>query len=211
MEEHERMMEIFKRAKAIISGHFVFTSLRHGDHYINKDAIYVDPEQIKILCEYIAKHFQEEKIEIVAGPAVGGVILSQWVSYALNQFTAEYSRILAVYAEDGPNETKIFKRGYDKLIPGKRVLVVEDITTTGGSVRKVVDSVRHLNGTVVGVGLLCNRGGVTAKDLGVEEIFSVISLDLKSYDEKNCPQCKNNIPINTDLGKGAEYLARKKI
>ena len=213
VDEKERM-EIFEKAKAIIFGHFVYSSGRHGEVYVNKDAIYIDSERIKLLCDDIAKHFREKEIEIVAGPAVGGVILTQWVSYALNQLTIRGKRILAVYAEDGPNETKIFKRGYDKLIPGKKVLVVEDITTTGGSVKKVIDSVRYLNGTVVGLGLLCNRGGVSAEYLGVEEMFSLISLDLESYKEEDCPQCKDNVPINTDVGKGAEYLAslaRKKI
>jgi orotate phosphoribosyltransferase len=210
MDEKERM-EIFKKAKAIIFGHFVYASGRHGGVYVNKDAIYIDPEWIKLLCEDIAKHFQGKEIDVVAGPAVGGVILTQWVSYALSQLTVGDNRILAVYAEDGPNETKIFKRGYDKLIPGKKVLIVEDITTTGDSVKKVIDLVKYFNGTVVGVGLLCNRGGVNAEYLGVEEMFSLISLDLESYEEEDCLLCKDNVPINTELGKGAEYLARKKI
>jgi len=210
MDEKERM-EIFKKAKAIIFGHFVYSSGRHGGVYVNKDAIYIDPEWIKLLCEDIAKHFQEKEIDVVAGPAVGGVILTQWVSYALSQLTIGDNRVLAVYAEDGPNETKIFKRGYDKLIPGKKVLIVEDITTTGGSVKKVIDLVKYFNGTIVGVGLLCNRGGVSTEYLGVEEMFSLISLDLESYEEEDCPLCKDNVPVNTELGKGAEYLARKKI
>ncbi len=91
----------------------------------------------------------------------------------------------------------------------KKVLVVEDILTTGGSVKKVVEATRAIGSTVIGVGALCNRGGVTAKELGeVPQLFALINVQLDAWDEKACPLCAKKIPINTEVGKGQEFLAK---
>jgi orotate phosphoribosyltransferase len=104
----------------------------------------------------------------------------------------------------------VFRRGYDKLIPGKQVLVVEDVLTTGGTVKKVVGAVRELGGIVVGVGALVNRGGITAKDVGdVPRLGALINITLDVWDEKACPLCEQGVPINTDVGKGREFLDRR--
>lgn len=104
-----------------------------------------------------------------------------------------------------------FKRGYDKLIAGKRVLVVEDVLTTGGSVRAVVDAIRALKGDIVGVGVLCNRGGITVQDIGdVPRLEALVHVTLDAWDEAECPLCRQGVPINTSVGKGSEFLVRKK-
>jgi orotate phosphoribosyltransferase len=214
MQEHD-ILKILREKGAIYTGdHFVYTSGKHGSIYVNKDSIYTSTEKTKLLCKEIAKHFSGQEIERVAGPAIGGVILAQWVTYLLNEINkiivdSKYSEILAVYAEDGPDETKIFKRGYDKLIPGKKVLIVEDIITTGGSVRKLINSIKDLGGQVIGVACLCNRGGIEAENLKIPELFSLVNLPLDSFLEDECPLCKIGVPINTELGKGREYLDKK--
>jgi len=211
MEESE-FLKIFEKVGAIIvNSHFVLTSGKHTSTYVNKDAIYPFTNKVAQLCFAIAWHFSEKRIEVVAGPAVGGVILAQRVASELNRFNL-YTRIpevLGVYAEDGPDDTKIFKRGYDKLIPGKRVLVVEDVLTTGGSVKKLIDSVKALGGEVVGVGALCNRGGIKAEDIEAPELFALTNVPLEAFDEEECALCKAGVPINTEVGKGKEYLAKK--
>jgi len=102
----------------------------------------------------------------------------------------------------------IIRRGYDKLVSGKKVLGVEDILTTGGSVKKVIKATRVLDGNIIGVGVLCNRGGITAKDLDVPRLFSLVNVALEMWDENDCPLCATNVPINTSVGKGKEFLKK---
>ncbi|NBX76621.1 MAG: phosphoribosyltransferase, partial [Proteobacteria bacterium] len=111
--------------------------------------------------------------------------------------------ILSVYAEPTPEKNFIVKRGYDQLIKSKKVLVVEDILTTGGSVRKVVETARTIPCEIIGVSALCNRGGITASDLGEVPILKCLfNINLEAWDPKDCPLCAQKIPINTSLGKG---------
>ncbi len=206
------ILEIFERTGAILKGHFVLASGKHGSIYINKDAVYRYAELVSTLCKGIAEHFRNPTsygIDVVAAPAVGGVILSQWTAYWLSKLRGE--TILAVFAEKSEDgKTFIFKRGYAGSIAKQRILVVEDVLTTGGSARKVVEAVRNLEGEVVGLGVFCNRGGITPEDVGnVPEIFALIDLDFESWDEADCPLCAQRVPINTEVGKGREFLARK--
>ena len=94
-------------------------------------------------------------------------------------------------------------RGYDELIRGKRVLVLEDILTTGNSVKKVIEVARQIPCDIVGVAALCNRGGITSAQIGnVPELFSLLELSLETWEPKDCPMCQQKIPINTSVGKG---------
>ncbi len=109
--------------------------------------------------------------------------------------------------------TRILKRGYDKVVQGKRCLVVEDVINSGVTVVKTVDAIRAAGGEVIGVGALCNRSGgkVTANTLGVPELFSLLDLRMEMFKEDECPICKEHGPesVRTDLGKGKEFLVRK--
>lgn len=103
----------------------------------------------------------------------------------------------------------VIKRGYDKLVTGRRVLVVEDILTTGGSIRKTIEAVRNINGRVIAAAALCNRGSVTAEAIGAPELFSLINIDFQSYNPAECLLCKAGVPINTNVGKGKQFLERQ--
>lgn len=108
--------------------------------------------------------------------------------------------------------TFVIKRGYDKLTTGKNILVVEDVVTTGGSVKKVIEATRVNGGKVVGLGVLCNRGGITPQDVAnPPKFFALVNVTLDAWDEAECPLCANNVPINIDVGKGKDFLARKKV
>lgn len=205
----QEVLDTLKEAGAVITNsHIVYTSGKHGTAYINKDAIYPYTMKISQLCRVIAGNFfrNDEDVQVVVGPALGGIVLTQWVADHLTQLTC--NTVLAVYAEKDSNGDFIFTRGYDKLIERKRVLVVEDILNTGGSARKVVDLVYRTGGNPVGVGVLCNRGGVTAHDLNVAKLASLVNVSLEAWDAKDCPLCARNEPINTDVGKGREFLAK---
>lgn len=207
----KQIMDIFTDTHALIEGsHFVYTSGRHGSAYFNKDAIYPHTDKIADLCyELVSNLIQKEKVfdvDVVIGPALGGIILSQWAAYHLGQIRMR--DVLAVYAEKDESGAFVIKRGYDELIKGKKVLLVEDVLTTGGSVKKVVEAVRSLDGQILGVGALCNRGKVTAADIGdVPVLLSLINIQMKAWASEECPLCKQNVPINTDVGKGRQFLA----
>mgnify|MGYP001570388706 FL=1 len=205
----QKILSMLREVNAIITeSHIVYTSGKHGSAYVNKDAIYPYTNKVSELCREIAKFFVDEEVEAVVGPEKGAIILSQWVARHLSCITGR--EVLAVYAEKTEDGGFIIKRGYDKLIEHKRVLVVEDILTTGGSAKKVIEATRALGGNVVGLGVICNRGGIKPEDVGgVPELFALVNITLDAWDEAECPLCKNDFPINTDVGKGREFLARK--
>ncbi len=201
--EEQQILDILARVGAVITGtHVVYTSGRHGKTYVNKDALYTSTEDTSAVCAQIAAHFASAGVEVVAGPTVGGVILTQWVAHH-SPPTAHGRQPAAIYAEEVDGK-RVFRRGYADFIPGKRVLVVEDILTTGGSARKVVDAVRVAGGEVVGLGALCNRGNVSAETVGAPEVYTLLTLPLTSWEAADCPLCRAGMPINTKVGKGGK-------
>jgi len=204
----DQVLELLEKVGAFRSGHFVFTSGRHSDSYVNKDALYTYTHDTSKLCKAMAERFADKQVNVVVGPAVGAAILSQLVAYHLTDISGK--EVYGAYADKDGQGGFILKRGYDQLIKGKNVLVVEDLTTTGGSIKKVVDVVRGLGGNVVGVIPIVNRGGVTAEAVGnPPEFLSLVTLDLESWDEAECELCAKGIPVNTDIGHGREFMAKK--
>ncbi|MDO8664428.1 MAG: phosphoribosyltransferase family protein [Candidatus Liptonbacteria bacterium] len=207
MINEQDVWELLKRAGAILNGHFVYVSGKHGLEYINKYALYARVPATALLCLQIANQFANDEVDVVAGPAMGGVILSQWTAYYLARICDREVR--AVFA-DKAGDDFVFGRGYDEFIPGKNVLVVQDVLTTGGDAKKTIEAVRDLGGNVVGLGALCNRGGVLSADVANPQKFAVLTAaNMVSYDEKECPLCVQGVPINTDVGHGREFLARR--
>lgn len=102
------------------------------------------------------------------------------------------------------------KRGYDKLLAGKNVLVVEDILTTGTSARNTIETARLLGCEIIGLGVLCNRGSVTREMVGnPPELFALMDVKLDSWPAEECPLCAKKVTINTTVGKGGDFLASK--
>jgi orotate phosphoribosyltransferase len=202
----EEALSILTEHQAVLKDtHVVYTSGRHGSAYVNKDAIYPDTLAVSALCQGIAEHFAAAAVQVVAAPAVGGVILSQWTAFHLTRLD---DPCLAVYAEKADGGF-LFRRGYDRLLRGKRVLVVEDVITTGGSLRAVIDAVRQCGAAVIGAGVLCNRGQLTADQVGgPPELYALTEIQLESWEEAECPLCRRAVPVNTAVGKGKEFLKR---
>ena len=197
-----RVREILAEARAIVTdSHVVYTSGKHGSAYVNKDAVYPHTARVAELCRHLADAAATQRPEVVCGPAMGGIILAQWTGHHLG--------LPAVYAEKAPEGGMALRRGYDRLVAGKRVLVVEDVLNTGGSVRDAVAAVRAAGGVVVAVGALVNRGGVTAADTGAPVLVSLLDVALDAWDATACPLCRDGVPINTDVGKGREFLAKR--
>ncbi len=200
------VLEMLEGVGAIVrNDHILYTSGRHGRDYVNKDAVYPYLGKIGELCREMARQFQDDGIEVVIGPAIGGVILSQWVTFHLLELGS--ADTLSVYAEK-EKEDFVIKRGYEQIVRGKRVLVVEDVLTTGGSAKKVIEVVRANEGVVCGLAVLCNRGGVTPEDIGnPPKLIALSNLKMESWVPADCPMCKDKIPFNQTLGKGREFMA----
>jgi orotate phosphoribosyltransferase len=196
-----RAREILAEARAIITGsHIVYTSGKHGTAYVNKDAVYPNTARVAELCRHLADAARPHRPEVVCGPAMGGIILAQWTGHHLG--------LPAVFAEKA-NGGMALRRGYDRLVGGKRVLVVEDILNTGGSIKDAIAAVRAAGGEVVAAAALVNRGGVTAADVDTPALVTLLDVALDAWDADACPLCRDGIPINTDVGKGREFLARR--
>jgi orotate phosphoribosyltransferase len=200
-------LDLLERSGAVCrGGHFVYQSGRHGPDYVNKDAIYLRPATVSRLCGELADRFEADRPGVVAGPAIGGVILAQWTTFHLDDFRGEYP-VRAVYAEPAPGGGFEFRRGYGSVVAGAAVLLVEDVLTTGESARAVVRAVVAAGGRPIGLACLCNRGGVTAADLGVPDLFGLVELPLESYPADDCPLCRSGVPVNAEVGRGRQFLA----
>jgi orotate phosphoribosyltransferase len=215
MNNEARMLEILKQTQAVMTdSHFVYTSGKHGSVFVRKDKIYPHTKLTSEACKMIAEDCKELGVEVVVGPSLCGIVLSQWVAFHLTEMRG--SEVLSVFTEK-PSDDKelfdrpqIFKRGYDALVKGKKVLVVEDLTTTGGSVKKVADQVREAGGVVIGIYVLVNRNPEGVNDALMGAPFkSLAVVKAEAFDATDCPLCKKGIPVNTDVGHGKEYLAHK--
>ncbi len=204
------VVSILKDVGAVlVDDHFVYTSEKHGGVYINKDSLYPHTKETSKIGKMFAEKFKNKKIDVVAAPALGGIILSQWTAYHLSKLKGK--EVLGIYTEKDTEKNQIFTRGYDKLVKGKNVLVIEDLTTTGGSVKKVVDSVRVAGGNVMAVCVMVNRDPVNVTSETVGAPFSALGiLKAEAFDEANCPLCKKGVPINTSVGHGKKYLEAAK-
>lgn len=209
MNEQEVLALLGRVGAVITDSHIVYTSGKHGTAYVDKDMVYPHTADTSLLCRAIAEEFQSEGVEAVVAPEKGGIILSQWAAHHLSELTGR--EVLAFYAEKMDDGGFIIRRGgAAKRILGRRVLVVEDVLTTGGSAKKVIEVTRAIGGNVIGLGVLCNRGGITPQDVAnPPKLTALVNVKLDAWDETICPLCKQNVPINTDVGKGREFLEEK--
>jgi orotate phosphoribosyltransferase len=192
-----------ERAGAVLTGrHFVYRSGKHGSGYVNMDTVFPDVFLLQRLCELLAEPFRGEEVEVVAAPAVGGIVLAALTALALDPPAA------AVWADKDGDGFAFERAGFADRVAGRPVLVVEDTLTTGGSVSKVCRLVEESGGTMRGVSVVCNRGAVTAADLGVPRLESLVSVDFEAVEESECELCRHAVPIVEDVGHGAEFKAR---
>jgi orotate phosphoribosyltransferase len=158
------------------------------------------------ICNQLVKPFAGEGINTVAAPATGGIILAAGMVRSFEWKGPLTGREIKCVWADKEGDDFVFNRaGFTDHLDGQKVLVVEDLLTTGGSVLKVCRKVEEHGGHVVGVSAVCNRGGVTAKDLEVPKLQSIMSVDFTAVDADDCSLCADQVPIVEDIGHGHAY------
>lgn len=178
MLSQEEAISIFTRSGALMEGHFKLTSGRHSNRYMQCAQVLQYPQFTEQLAAHIAENFAADKIDVVIGPAMGGIIVAYEVARQL--------KVPGIFCER-ENGQMALRRGFT-LQPGRRVLVVEDVVTTGGSVVEVMEIVRATGAEVVGVGVLVDRSAGKV-DFGVRK-EAVLTMDIESWPPDDCPLCR---------------------
>jgi len=175
---------IFRASGALREGHFVLASGRHSPTYLEKFQVLQRPVETERLCRAIAEWARPLDLATVAGPTTGGIILAHEVARQLGA--------RAVYAERREDRSgRELRRGFT-LDRGERVLVVDDIMTTGGSVQETIEAVRSAGGRVVGAAVLVDRsGGAASLDVPLQALWT---LNIPSYAPSECPLCAKGLP-----------------
>ena len=181
----EEVMKKFEEAGAIQKGHFKLTSGVHSDTYIQCAQIMQHPEFMHNLCSELGKKFRGDDIDVIVGPAIGGIIMAHVMARVLGPW------VRAIFTER-ENGKMTLRRSFE-IKEGEKVIVVEDVTTTGSSVREVIDIIKSRKGKVVGVGVLIDRSGGKV-NFGVKT-EKLLTVDIKTYLPEECPLCKKGIPV----------------
>lgn len=180
----------FRKHNALLKGHFELASGLHSDTYLQCALVLQHPRVAARLCKRLAGNWQGEKIDAVAGPAAGGII----ISYEL----ARQLRARALFMERV--EGKLTLRRAFSIRPGEKILAAEDVMTTGGSVAEMLDAIKQTGGEIVGVACLVDRGGL--KRVGEYRTASILQLDLPTYKPEDCPLCRKGVPLQKPGMKG---------
>lgn len=173
----EQIIEIFKETKALLEGHFLLTSGLHSPQYFQCARVLQYPKYLHLFAGEIARHYEYNDIEVVIAPAIGGITVATEVGRMLGARTIFSERV---------NGIMELRRGFE-LLPNERVLVVEDVVTTGGSTNEVIELVKKARATVVGVSCIVDRSNGRARFDA--KYFSVLQMDAITYQPEECPLC----------------------
>lgn len=190
MLDQSAVLNVLTDCGAYLDGHFRLTSGLHSPHYIEKFRVLERPDLAGLLCKELARRFEQDRVDVVLGPAVGGIIIAYEVARALG--------CRAMFAEREGGRLCL-RRGF-KIGAGERVLVVEDIVTTGGSVLEVLELVKSSPGVLVGIGLLVDRSGGRAS-FGVRT-EALAALDIPTYSPDACPLCSAGVSLTQRGSRG---------
>ncbi|MFH0846854.1 MAG: orotate phosphoribosyltransferase [Chloroflexota bacterium] len=177
--------EIFQKSGAIFKGHYLLTSGLHSPVYWEKFRVLQSPVYTETLCRLITEHYRGAGVQVVAGPTTGGIILAYEVARELG--------VRGIFAEREGETERAFRRGF-YINPGEKVLIVDDILTTGGSIRQVISAVQELGGNIIGLAVLVDRSEKPV-DFGNIPFFACLRSRTEVYKPEECPQCKAKIPL----------------
>ena len=184
MMTQEEVRALLVQTGAIMDGHFLLTSGLHSPHYVEKFNVLQHPAYTAQLCAAMAEKFKDAQIETVVGPVTGGILLAHETGKSLG------TRAIFTERVDGK---MTFRRGFS-LREGERVLIVEDIVTTGGSIKEVIEVVKAAGAVPVAVSMLVDRSGGKA-DFGDVPSTALLTMDVETYAPEVCPLCAKGIPM----------------
>ena len=176
------VIERFRRTGALLEGHFVLTSGLHSTHYLQCALVLQHPAEAEALGRAIAARFADERVETVAAPAIGGIVIGWEVARALG------ARSIWTEREAG---RMTLRRGFT-VRPGERVLVVEDVVTTGGSTRETIEALAEAGAHVVGAASIIDRSAGRA-DVGVPRV-ALATLEVPAVAPDACALCARGVP-----------------
>lgn len=197
MNMGEKWDALFREIGVIRSGHFKLSSGLHTDTYIDKDALTARPMILWELCHELMMHFSTDQIDVVVGPESGGAKVAFALGWSMDERYADKT-IETAYAEKSDEGGYIFKRGHAKRLRGKRALIVDDVLTTGETLRKVIEAVEENGGIPHSILVIWDRSEAGGSDLG----FHVTSFRKETFplwDASVCPLCKRGDPINDEF------------
>ncbi len=209
MDIQTEVLEILKKTGAVITdNHIVGTSGKHMSVYVNKDYLLPHTTETSRICYLFAEQHKNLDIDIVASPVVAGAILGHEVARHLSEIQGK--EVLAAYADKTEEGPLVFKRGYEDLIKGKKILIIDDTVATGLSVHKMIDVVKKFEGQIQAMGVMVNRvpKEINSTTLGVP-FYPLAEILAESFEEKDCPMCKTGVPVYTKVGHGKKFLENK--
>ena len=198
----KRTEELFRRSGALTDGHFLLKSGRHSERYLEKFLVLQDPAATSELCGFWAEEWRggdgRPRLDLVAGPTTGGIILAFETGRQLG--------VRAIFAEevtaDDGSHHREFRRGF-RIEPGERVLLVDDILTTGGSLLAMLPAVEAFGGEVVACRVMADRSGGTSTLTSpltgrVYPLSALWTLEVPTYEPgpATCPRCADGMPIH---------------
>lgn len=178
-QKTEHIMCMFKESGALLEGHFLLTSGNHSNQYFQCAKVLQYPDYAGRLCGIIANHFKDKNIDVVIAPAIGGIVVGKEVARQLG------ARSIFAERKDGAMQ---LRRGFE-IKKEERILVCEDVVTTGGSVFEVIDIVSKNEGELAGVGVIVDRSGGRVK-FPVNDQIACYTTDVVKYVPEECPMCK---------------------
>ncbi|MGL4347290.1 MAG: orotate phosphoribosyltransferase [Chitinophagaceae bacterium] len=181
---NESILEIYTSAKAILKGHFQLASGQHSDTYMQSAKLFMYPQKSRIICEKLKAYLNSINIDCVISPAIGGILMGYEMAFQLGVPNIFCERI----------EGKMLLRRGFSIEEGKKYLIVEDVVTTGGSVKEVIQMVEQLGGNIIAIASIVDRSNGTV-DFG-KTYISLLQTNIISWNKDQCPLCKQNIPLN---------------
>jgi len=188
------ILKIFEEKGALLKGHFLLSSGLHSDTYLQCALVLQYPDLASLLTEELTKNLEVEKVDVVIGPALGGIILAYELARKIGA--------RAIFAERVEGKMQL-RRGFT-VHKGERVLLVEDVITTGASLKEVEDLVREKGGIIAGIGAIVDRSG--GNSLFGSEVKALLTLKIQNYLPEKCPLCKKGIPLTVP---GSKQLGKK--
>jgi len=194
----EKIEQILQENNVLKTGHFLLSSSLHSAKYFEKFRILENPELVVMFGRLIAEHFKNSGVSIVCGPTTGGVIIAYEVARQMG--------LKCIFAESKPPEPgRVIRRGF--TVPeGAKILVVDDILTTGGSIKETLDALRNFSGKVIGISVLIDRSSEPIKFgemASGADFFACYKMAVENHPPDICPLCKANVPLQAP-GRGGK-------